>query len=286
MKKIAVFSIDVEDWYHLDYFKNYECDKNQTLIKEGLINYLSLIKDENIKSTLFLVGETIDMVSKILKNYDKKNIEISAHSYNHIKPLDQTLNEFEEDTIKVFNKIKKTFGISPLGYRAPCFSIDYERYCLLKKLNFNYDSSKIDVDIHPLYGKLDLKNSYEIKKNIHIDDDFFEFQLPTLSFFKKNIPISGGGYLRIFPWFIFKYFLKKYLNNNNTFFFYIHPYEMTDKKIFLPKNIDILNKFRFSYGRKTTLKKTKKLIRILKNDGYKFITFKELIENLLENDKK
>ena len=30
----------------------------------------------------------------------------------------------------------------------------------------------------------------------------FSIELPTISIFNKKIPISGGGYIRILPWFI------------------------------------------------------------------------------------
>ena len=43
-KKIAVFSIDVEEWYHLEYFKNSKADKNKSVM-DGLHTFIKIIID-------------------------------------------------------------------------------------------------------------------------------------------------------------------------------------------------------------------------------------------------
>ena len=44
MNKVAVLSIDVEEWYQLEYFQKSQCDKNQEILKEGTIKFLELIE--------------------------------------------------------------------------------------------------------------------------------------------------------------------------------------------------------------------------------------------------
>ena len=41
MKK-AVLTLDVEDWYHLDYFDRFECNTNNSLL-DGLDEYVELL---------------------------------------------------------------------------------------------------------------------------------------------------------------------------------------------------------------------------------------------------
>ena len=55
MKKYAVLGMDVEDWFHLDYFLDEKCDISQNTL-DGIEIYLDLLKDYKIKTTFFVVG--------------------------------------------------------------------------------------------------------------------------------------------------------------------------------------------------------------------------------------
>ena len=42
-------------------------------------------------------------------------------------------------------------------------------------------------------------------------NNFNVFEVSTLKLGKFNIPVSGGGYIRFLPWFLYKILLKIYL---------------------------------------------------------------------------
>ena len=281
MKKKAVISIDVEDWYHLDYFKGNLIDKSQSVLNDGTNEFINIITQENIKATFFVVGELISTNIKLLLKILNQGNEISGHSYNHLRPLTQNLQEFKLDSSRLLLELQQKLNINKPGYRAPCFSLDNERLQLLKELGYNYDSSKIEAGFHPLYGSINTDNYKKKCDNVYVDGDFAEFELPTIRFLNRNIPISGGGYLRILPWFLFKYLLKKFLKENNTYFFFIHPFELTNKNISLPKDASFSSKLRFGIGRSKSRLRFIKLIKILKEEGFEFVTFSDLT-----NDKK
>ena len=274
MKK-AVISIDVEDWYHLEYFKDNLNDKSQSILEEGTNEFINIISKENIKATFFIVGELISSKLELLKKIFNQDHEISGHSYNHIRPLTQSLEEFKLDSTKLLLELKEKLNIANPGYRAPCFSLDNQRLKILKELNYSYDSSKISAGFHPLYGSINIENYKKISDNVYSDETFTEFELPTQRFLNKNIPISGGGYLRILPWFLFKYLLKKYLKENDTYFFFIHPFELTNKNVSLSKDSSIISRLRFSMGRSKGALRFRKLIKILKEEGFEFTTFSD-----------
>ena len=52
MKKLAVFSMDIEDWYHLDYFDIRGCDTNYRML-DGIDVYREVLSSYDIKSTFF-----------------------------------------------------------------------------------------------------------------------------------------------------------------------------------------------------------------------------------------
>jgi peptidoglycan/xylan/chitin deacetylase (PgdA/CDA1 family) len=274
MKK-AVISLDVEDWYHLEYFKDNLNDKSQSVLEEGTNEFINIITKENIKATFFIVGELISSNLELLKKIINQDHEISGHSFNHVRPLTQSVEEFKLDSTKLLVELKENLNIINPGYRAPCFSLDDERLKILKELNYSYDSSKISAGFHPLYGSININQYKKVFDNVYTDKTFTEFELPTQPLLNKNIPISGGGYLRILPWFLFKYLLKKYLKKNDTFFFFIHPFELTNKNISLPKDSSITSRLRFQIGRSKGASRFNKIIKILKKEGFEFVTFSD-----------
>ena len=211
--------------------------------------------------------------------------EISAHSFSHLRPLSQSVEDFKKDAESVKNQLKDYLDLSETGYRAPCFSLDSSRYRELIKLGYKYDSSKINAGLHPLYGELDIENAMTSWNNVYEENGFYEFELPTVNFFNKNIPISGGGWLRILPWPLFRYLFKKFIKDSNTFFFFIHPFELTSKAITLPENTNYLTRLRFSIGRRNALKRTRKLIQLLKKDDFEFHTFSTFINKIQDESK-
>ena len=55
MKK-AVLTLDVEDWYHLDYFDRHQCDTKNSLL-DGLDVYVELLDSLSLPSSFFVLGE-------------------------------------------------------------------------------------------------------------------------------------------------------------------------------------------------------------------------------------
>lgn len=277
MKKYAVLGMDVEDWFHLDYFNKEECNINQSTM-DGLSVYLDLLKQYEIKTTFFVVGELVPKYQEELKLILEHGHEIALHSYSHIRPLNLSIPEFIEDTRKGMAVLKDVLNIEPKGYRAPCFSLDRERLDILNnEFNLLYDSSKIKFDSHDLYGRIDLNDFNSLSKDIYKKDAFLEFEASTVEIFGKSLPVSGGGYLRIFPWFLTKALLKKYMKTNGNYFFYIHPFEFSKNyNITVPENTDFKTKLRFNAGRKSVEKKMHKLISLLKQNDYEFVTFRDL----------
>lgn len=282
MKK-AVLSMDVEDWYHLDYFNQNECDKSQTML-DGLDVFLELLDSLSIKSSFFVLGEIANKKINLFKDLTRCGHDISSHGWDHKRPMKMTLNEFHADLKMNVDLMKKINGDIKFGYRAPCFSIDRQRLDLIKESGFSYDSSRIDFGNHPLYGSIDMKGYKNITNSIYSMNNFIEFEITTHTFFKKNIPISGGGYLRLLPWPLFNGLVRDYLLNNDLYVLYIHPFELSKSLLpLIPNSTSPLTKFRFSHGRKNTLSKIKKLIDALDSKNYEFTTFNKIYQEITKS---
>lgn len=62
MKKYAVITMDVEDWYHT-YFPEADVDRSISLL-DGLDVALEIMRKENIKGSFFVVAEIAEMLAK------------------------------------------------------------------------------------------------------------------------------------------------------------------------------------------------------------------------------
>ena len=274
--KCAILSMDIEDWYHLDYFANKSINPSQTMI-DGLDTYRDILTHHQIPSSYFVLGELINPLANSLKRLAEEGGDIGVHGWSHLRPLSMNLIEFKENLTWAKKKLEDLIQKPVLGYRAPCFSLDRTRLDVVRSVGFSYDSSRILFKGHPLYGILDMDGFSEHMSNVFRSDDFFEFQLSTLSIGGFNIPISGGGYIRIFPWFLMYNLIKHYLRRNQIYILYIHPFELSRKDPpKLPNDISIFTRARFTLGLGGVEHKLHRLIQLLKAENYEFITFSDL----------
>ena len=182
----------------------------------------------------------------------------------------------------LYSKIENVINTAVEGYRASCFSLNRERLDQVQKAGYFYDSSRIDFGLHPLYENINMDGYELVRPNIFKNNDFFEFQVTTNLVYGKSIPISGGGYLRLLPWYISQRLIKPYLNQGELFILYIHPFELSEKENPpFPASTKWHNKLRFGLGRSSVAKKLSKLINLLKNNGYMFKTFSSFRKELL-----
>lgn len=277
MKKYAVLSLDVEDWHHINYLSDLNFDKSYSML-DGLNNYLEIIDQYDIKSTLFTLSSIAPNIKDELIYAIKNNHEVGSHGVEHQLPLSLSQNGFIEDAIKSKRDLEDITGTEILGYRAPCFSLNNELFEQLKKIGFNYDSSAINFTKHQYYGNIDLSSFTKKIDNVYQLGPMTEFELPTTRIFGNTIPISGGGYLRIFPWWIMNKLISDFLKKNQTYFLYIHPFELSKKALPKVNDLSLLKNFRFKYGQSSTALKLIKLISLLKSNEYEFVTFRSLME--------
>jgi peptidoglycan/xylan/chitin deacetylase (PgdA/CDA1 family) len=271
MKKIALVSMDVEEWYHLDYITQRKSDLS---MMDGLDRFLDLAGKYDVPTTLFTLTGLIRQVKNKLVLAAKAGHEISLHGTQHKRPLQMSLDEFENDCLEGVKAIEGELGILVAGYRASCFSFDRERLNILKdKIGMKYDSSRINFDSHPLYGSIDMTGFEQKSECLYTTSTFSEFEMPTVNIFGRKLPISGGGYLRIFPWWFLSFLIKRYIKKHTLFSIYIHPFEMSSKIPPKVSELDGKTNFRFKYNIKSVPYKMEKLILLLKSEGYEFMTY-------------
>lgn len=278
INKVAVIGVDVEDWYHADYIQSLDVNRNYSML-DGLDNLIEILEQLKLKATFFCVSEIAENLKFTLRKLKIMKNEIASHGKTHIRPLLLDKKEFLNEIIDSKETLEKLVSEKVHGFRAPCFSLDRSYFNLLSENGYSYDSSKINFKKHPLYGDLDINDFNKIDNYVYIKNSFMEFEIPTTSLFKFNIPFSGGGYIRLLNLKILKKIIVEMEIKNSPIFFYFHPFEFSKKKI-LKKNIPIPTLIRMSIGRSGVRKKLFDLLLFMKTRGWRFKTFKEIQENV------
>lgn len=273
--KRAWLTVDLEEWYHLDYLDKQSCMATGVRVVPDIFDFLDILDDEGVKATFFCVAEIAEENADILMEILRRGHALGCHGLDHVRLTDKGVDQFMEETIKARTIIERATGHPVNGYRASCFTMERDKLDALRALGFTYDSSKIRFSQHPLYRNLDLTGFEQPDDLVYVDGGFSEYEIPTLDIGRFSLPISGGGYMRLFPFWLLKVLLGMYEKKHENFTIYVHPFELTARALPLPKTLNWKTRFRCLVGRKGNLKKLKKVIRYLKKRGARFETLEQ-----------
>lgn len=121
----------------------------------GARRLLDLLASRGIQSTWFTPGFTIESFPAECQSIVEKGHEIAHHSWAHVSPHLQSLEEEEADMVRAIDCIVKLTGMRPAGYRSPAWDLSDNTLSLLVKHGFDYDSSLMGDDYLPYKARLD-----------------------------------------------------------------------------------------------------------------------------------
>lgn len=282
-RKVALLSMDIEDWQHLEYFAGMNPPEPRTSMLDGLARFRGLLAAEGVPATFFTLGEVGVPRAALLREVAAEGHEVASHGPDHRLLKRVTTAEFVAEMRVHKDELEQALGAPVSGYRAPCFSMDREKLERLPELGFSYDSSWIRFGAHPLYGHMELDDWREVVPGVRRAPgaDFTEFEIPTLSGRRGRIPVGGGAYFRIFPWLLTRRLVNRFLDEAEVYIFYIHPFEMSDvKSVTLPDGVGVGTRIRFQAGRGRTASRFTRLVALLRERGFAFSTFDDFRKDL------
>jgi len=221
-------TIDVEDYFQVAAFEDIIDPSNWDAMEQRVVRntekVLTLLADHQTKATFFIVGWIAERYPQLVKTIHNQGHRIGAHSYWHRKIYDLTPEQFRADTHKVKSILEDIVGEPVLGYRAPSYSITGKSLWaldILKELGFAYDSSIFPIH-HDTYGIPDAPRFAYRHAN-----GLLEYPISTALLLGRKIPVSGGGYFRLFPYWFTRHALQT-INHKEAkpFIFYLHPWEL------------------------------------------------------------
>ncbi|MCP5213291.1 MAG: DUF3473 domain-containing protein [Hahellaceae bacterium] len=221
-------TIDVEDYFHVAAFeKNIRREDwaNMPLrVEQSTDTLLALLDEMNVKATFFTLGWVADRAPDLVKRIAANGHEVASHGYMHGKATEQTREEFRQDVDRSKKLLEDLTGKAIIGYRAPSFSVnDTNKWVFdeLKDLGFLYSSSTYPVK-HDLYGV-----PHWPRFKYAMDNGLIEIPMTTLHIGSRNVPMSGGGYFRLYPYVVSRMLYRKFHRaENQPGIFYMHPWEI------------------------------------------------------------
>jgi polysaccharide deacetylase family protein (PEP-CTERM system associated) len=228
---INALTVDVEDYYQVEAFadliRREDWNQWESRVERNTRELLSVFDRAGVRATFFTLGWVAEKHPQLIREIAQAGHEIACHSYEHRLIYQQTPDGFQQDLRRARKILEDVTGQQVQGYRAPSYSITAKSLWALDILieeGFSYDSSIFPVH-HDRYG---IPEADRFPHWIHRDNGkIIEFPPSTLRMLKTNIPISGGGYFRLFPYQLFRQGFG-YINRreNQAAIFFIHPWEI------------------------------------------------------------
>jgi polysaccharide deacetylase family protein (PEP-CTERM system associated) len=275
MTRVALLSMDVEDWHHLEYFRGAPAPSGGASMLDGVRRFREVLDEEGVPGTFFLLGDVAAGRGAELRELADAGHEIASHGPDHALLTGRDPAEWADELRRHRDQLEQILGARVEGYRAPCFTMDRAKLERLPELGFAYDSSWIRFDAHPLYGSMDLSDWAEPVPGVRRDprSGLVELEVTTRRLRGRTVPVAGGAYFRFFPWAATRALLRPRLREGGAYTFYIHPFECSAVDgVEYPAGTGAATRLRFQLGRGRTLDRLRSLIRLLRVEGYSFST--------------
>jgi polysaccharide deacetylase family protein (PEP-CTERM system associated) len=226
------FTIDVEDYFQVEALARviprdrwpsmeYRCENNVRRL-------LALLEEKKVRGTFFILGWIAERSPQLIREIAAAGHEIGCHGMSHRLIYKQSQAEFRDETRRSKQLIEDLVGQPVRGYRAASFSIVKRSLWALDELidaGFAYDSSVFPVR-HDNYGIPEAPLApFEI--TAPSGRTLVEFPMSVARWGALRLPVSGGGYFRIFPYWLTRSSLARInRHEQRPFVFYLHPWEI------------------------------------------------------------
>jgi polysaccharide deacetylase family protein (PEP-CTERM system associated) len=237
-RPLHAFTVDLEEWFH-GIELSQDAWPTQSRLRVGLDPLLELLDEHQVKATFFVLGAVAERFPGVVSELAQEGHEIGCHGHAHDFVYRQSPDEFRADLRRSRDIVSDAAGVAPRGFRAPYFSIRRDSLWaidILAEEGFGYDSSIFPVQNYR-YGIPDAPcEPHDIATPT---GSLREVPLTPIQVLGRNIPFSGGAYLRILPWWAQRAAWALASRRGQSVMTYIHPWELDPKHpvLHLPRRV-------------------------------------------------
>ncbi len=225
-------TVDVEDYFHVSAFADTldrtQWDSIAPRVEDNTRRLLDLFASRNTHATFFVLGWVAERFPQLVRDIASQGHEVASHGFSHQLVYSQKPEVFREETAKSKAILEDLTGLAVDGYRAASYSITGESLWaldILSELGFKYDSSIFPV-YHDRYGMPSAPPTIHNAVSPS-GGELVEYPLTVARLFKWSLPVAGGGYFRLYPYWLSRALLAKSQRDlDQPFIFYLHPWEI------------------------------------------------------------
>ena len=276
---INAMTVDVEDYFHVAAFKDSidvsEWDSMESRVESNVQRLLEIFDGLSVSATFFTLGWVAERFPGLVREIVGNGHELACHGYSHQLIYTQGPDQFREETVRAKKLLEDIAGVEVCGYRAASYSITERSgwaIPILIECGFLYDSSIVPVR-HDLYG-MHGAEAHPYRLQTPNGGKLLEFPPSTISLAGFRLPIGGGGYFRLFPYWFSRWGLNRVNDHDRwPFTFYLHPWEIDPGQ----PRIDAGWKSRFRHYNNLA-KCEQRLSRLLAH--FQFATMRSVLDSL------
>ncbi len=225
-------TVDVEDYFHVanlaPNIRRESWNSRESRVVANTQKLLAIFEQFDVRGTFFVLGWVAERYPQLIRDIAERGHEIACHGFSHRLVYEQSPEEFYQETLRAKNLLQDITGSAVLGYRAASYSIVRESLWaldILAELGFVYDSSIFPVR-HDRYGIPDAERAPHRMATPN-GKSIVEWPLATARILGFRLPVAGGGYFRLLPYWLSRWGLAS-INRRELrpFVFYLHPWEI------------------------------------------------------------
>jgi polysaccharide deacetylase family protein (PEP-CTERM system associated) len=213
------FTVDLEDWFQGLTSTNPQVERwpsFESRVVSATHVLLKILHEYGVQATFFVLGYVADQHPLLIREIREAGHEIASHGYYHRFVHKMSPDEFLQDLAAANEAIERAAGLYPTGFRAPYFSVNASTPWVFEYLaaaGFRYDASVFPTR-SMLYGFPGAPRfPYRVE-----GPGLVEFPASTIKVGNVSVPISGGFYMRLFPYPFVRRAIRAIM--------YFHPWEL------------------------------------------------------------
>lgn len=224
---VGAMTIDVEDYFQVEAFASTvdrkDWDRLPSRIERNTHRLLDILAEAEVQATFFALGGIVRRYPALARRIVASGHELASHGTDHVRVDRASVSAFRTDVRDSKRILEDAGGVVVNGYRAPTFSISRETrwaHAILAEEGYRYSSSVYPVR-HDLYGSPDAPRCA-----FSPCPGLVEIPMTTVRLAGRDVPASGGGYFRLFPYPLSRWLLTRASRGGDPAIFYLHPWEI------------------------------------------------------------
>jgi polysaccharide deacetylase family protein (PEP-CTERM system associated) len=231
--------VDVEDYFQVSAFASSiargDWDRWPCRVEANTRVLLDLFDEHGVRGTFFTLGWVAERLPRLVAEIAQRGHEVASHGYEHRLVHQMSPDEFRADLRRAGRALEDAAGARVVAFRAPSFSFTPQTlwaYDVLMDEGYRFSSSVFPVR-HDRYGIPAFP-----REPVVLEDDrgrrIVEFPMTTLRVLGRNVPASGGGWMRVLPRAVVRRALAAANAAGTPGILYLHPWEIDPEQPRVP----------------------------------------------------